>query len=404
MAQRDWEKARRVPTELATEFAMVAAQSYEAWVKAREDSDFASFRPWLEKVLELPRRDIECFAPYDDPYDVVLDDFEAGMKTGEVRAIFALLESELVSLVASHAADEEDDFMRGPFAIDSQIALSREIIERFGATGISFASIHGAPFERSRSVGDIRLTMRYDKRDLNSLFTAMHECGHGLYEWGVSPSLERTPLCTGCSAALHESQSRLWENVVGRSLPFWRWFYPRVQETFREKLGDVSLERFHHAINRLGARSFGSRPTRRATASTSCCGSTSSRSSSPADLPSRTSRTRGTRGSRSSWESLFRTTRSGAPGLPLVGGSFGYFPTYLLGTVLSVQMWDKSAVLRSRNSRSGWSGGTSRTSTPGCARTSTRSAASSHQRRRSSAVGRPIHPRAKPPIPPAGEA
>ena len=208
---------------------MVGAQSYEAWVKAREDSDFASFRPWLEQVLELRLRYIECFAPYDDPYDVVLDDFEAGMKTDEVRAIFAVLEPELASLVASHATEEEDDFLRGPFAIDSQIELSRELIERLGATWDQFrldTTVH--PFETSFGLGDIRLTTRYDEDDVNSLFTAMHECGHGLYEWGVSPSLERTPLCSGCSAALHESQSRLWENVVGRSLPFWRWFYPRV--------------------------------------------------------------------------------------------------------------------------------------------------------------------------------
>ena len=107
------------------------------------------------------------------------------------------------------------------------------------------------PFETTFGLGDIRLTTRYSENDIHSLFTAMHECGHGLYEWGVSPALERTPLCTGASAALHESQSRLWENVVGRSLPLWRWFYPRVQKAFPEKLGNVSLESFHGGINRV---------------------------------------------------------------------------------------------------------------------------------------------------------
>jgi len=258
VAHRDWNKARRVPAELAVEFAQTAAQAYEVWVKAREESDFASFRPWLERMVDLRCRYVECFAPYDDPYDVLLDDFEPGMKTDEARAVFAVLEPALVALVAEHATDEEDDFMRGPFSIESQTALSRELIERFGATWDQFrldTTVH--PFETTFGLGDIRLTTRYSEDDIQSLFTAMHECGHGLYEWGVSPSLERTPLCSGVSAALHESQSRLWENVVGRSLPFWRWFYPRVQETFPEKLGVVSLESFHRAVNRP-RRSFDS--------------------------------------------------------------------------------------------------------------------------------------------------
>ena len=343
VAKRDWEKARRVPTELATKFAMVGAQSYEAWVKAREDSDFASFRPWLEQVLELRLRYIECFAPYDDPYDVLLDDFEAGMKTDEIREIFAVLEPELASLVASHVTDEEDDFLHGPFAIDSQIALSRELIERFGATWDQFrldTTVH--PFEITFGLGDVRLTTRYDEDDVNSLFTAMHECGHGLYEWGVSPSLERTPLCSGCSAALHESQSRLWENVVGRSLPFWRWFYPRVQETFPEKLGDVSLERFHRAINRArrsfirvdsDETSYGLHVILRFDLEQELV----SGRLAVKDLPD-------------AWNTRFEelmgiTVPNDALGVlqdsHWSGGSFGYFPTYLLGTVLSVQIWEQ---------------------------------------------------------------
>ena len=344
VAQRDWGKARRVPTELATEFAMVGAQSYQAWVKAREDSDFASFRPWLEQVLELRLRYIECFAPYDDPYDVVLDDFEAGMKTDEVRAIFAVLEPGLASLVASHATEEEDDFLRGPFAIESQIELSRELIERFGATWDQFrldTTVH--PFETTFGLGDIRLTTRYDEDDVNSLFTAMHECGHGLYEWGVSPSLERTPLCSGCSAALHESQSRLWENVVGRSLPFWRWFYPRVSETFTEKLGDVSLERFHRAINRA-RRSF----IRVDADETSYGLHVILRFELEQEL---LSGQLAVKDLTDAWNTRFEelmgiTVPSDALGVLQDShwsmGSFGYFPTYLLGTVLSVQIWEQA--------------------------------------------------------------
>ncbi|MFO7571762.1 MAG: hypothetical protein R6W48_04080, partial [Gaiellaceae bacterium] len=237
VARRDWEKTRRVPTELVAEFTKTQAESYEAWVKARESDDFASFRPWLERILELRLRYVECFAPYDDPYDVLLDDYDEGMRTADVREIFALLQPELVALVAEHAADDEEDPFRGPFTIAAQESLSRELVERMGATWDQFrldVTVH--PFETAFGLGDIRLTTRYSEDDVLSLFTAMHEGGHGLYEWDSSPTLDRTPLCGCYSATLHESQSRLWENVVGRSLPFWRWFYPRVQEAFPSQL------------------------------------------------------------------------------------------------------------------------------------------------------------------------
>jgi carboxypeptidase Taq len=252
VARRDWEKLRRIPTDLAAEIAGAQAESYQAWVGARERSQFGDFQPHLQRMLELSRRLIACFDQYDEPYDVLLDFYEEGMRTEEVRTVFARLQPEITALVAEHAADsDEDEFMRGPFAIPPQEVLSRELIERFGGSWDAWRldlTVH--PFAVPFALGDIRLTTRYNEDDLHSLFTAMHECGHGLYEYGVSPSLERTPLCEGTSSALHESQSRLWENVVGRSLPFWRWFYPRVQESFPEQLGDVSLERFHRAVNR----------------------------------------------------------------------------------------------------------------------------------------------------------
>ena len=344
VAKRDWSKARRVPVELATDLVRAAAQSYEVWVKARQDSDFASFRPWLEQIVELRRRYVECFAPYDDPYDPLLDDFESGMKTDEVRAIFGVLEPELTALVAEHATDDQDAFLQGPFPIESQAALSRELIERFGATWDQFrldTTVH--PFETTFGLGDIRLTTRYSENDLHSLFTAMHECGHGLYEWGVSPALERTPLCTGASAALHESQSRLWENVVGRSLPFWRWFYPRVREAFPEKLGDVSLEHFHHGINRVrrslirvdaDETSYGLHLILRFELEQELV----SGRLAVKDLPD-------------AWSARFAELMGvSVPNDSLGvlqdshwgGGAFGYFPTYLLGSVLSVQIWEKA--------------------------------------------------------------
>ena len=344
VARRDWEKARKVPTELEAELARTAAQSYEAWVKARELSDFAAFRPWLERVLELRLRWIECFAPYEDPYDVLLDEHEPGMRTDEVQAVFAALEPELVALVAEHATEDEDDYLRGRFPVSHQELLSRELVERFGANWDEFrldATVH--PYMTTFGLGDIRLTTRYADDDLLSLFTAMHECGHGLYEWGVSALLDRSPLCSGASAALHESQSRLWENIVGRSLPFWRWFYPRVQETFPDELSGVSLARFHRAVNRA-RRSFV-----RVDADETTYGlhvilrfeleqELISGRLAVKDLPE-------------AWNTRFAEH----VGLEVPddrlgvlqdghwsGGQFGYFPTYLLGSVLSVQIWEKA--------------------------------------------------------------
>jgi carboxypeptidase Taq len=343
IARRDWEKASRVPSALAAEIKGTAADAHRAWVKAREDSDFDAFRPWLERMLELRLEWAECFAPYDDPYDVFLDHWEPGMLTTEVRAIFDPLESQLVELADEHETTEDDAFLRGPFPVDRQEALSREIVESFGGTWNVFRldrAVH--PFATSFGRDDIRLTSRYYETDLNSLFTAMHECGHGLVEHGVSATLEGTPLCEGASNAIHESQSRLWENVVGRSLPFWRWFYPRVREAFPDVLGNVPVETFHAAVNRV-RRGF-----IRVDADQTTYGlhvilrfdleqDLVSGRLAVADLPT-------------AWNGRFaelfgREVPNDRVGVlqdvHWAGGSFGYFPTYLLGTVLSVQVWNK---------------------------------------------------------------
>ena len=343
VGRRDWDRARRVPTELAAEFAQAAAESYAVWVAARENSDFEAFRPSLERIVELRRRYIECYAPYDDLYDVVLEDYEPGMKTSEVREIFGVLTPALRELVAEHATEEDDAFMRGPFPVAAQDALSRQLCEAFGATWDQFrldTTVH--PFAINFGLGDIRLTSRYSEGDLLALFTAMHECGHGLYEWGVSPALERTPLCTGVSSALHESQSRLWENIVGRSLPFWRWFYPRVQDAFPEPLGGVPLEQFHRAVNRVrrsfvrvdaDETSYGLHVILRFELEEELLAGRLA----VKDLPD-------------AWNSRFEelmgiVVPDDALGVlqdaHWSGGSFGYFPTYLLGTVLSVQIWER---------------------------------------------------------------
>jgi carboxypeptidase Taq len=344
VARREWERMRRIPTELASEFAKTQADSYQAWVRAREKDDFAAFRPFLERVVELRLRMAECIDPGKDPYAVMLDDFEEGLVTDEVQRVFSTLQPELTALVAEHADADGEDVLRGPFAVEAQQALSRQLIEVFGASWDAFRldlTVH--PFQVTFGRDDIRLTTRYTEDDLNSLFTAMHECGHGLYEWGSSPSLDRTPLAGCHSSALHESQSRLWENVVGRSLPFWRWFYPRVQEAFPDRLADVSLEQFHGAVNRAqrtfvrvdaDETSYGLHVILRYELEQALV----SGKLAAADLPD-------------AWNTRFEELL----GLEVPddrlgvlqdshwsGGAFGYFPTYLLGSVLSVQIAEKA--------------------------------------------------------------
>jgi carboxypeptidase Taq len=254
VARRDYDKARRVPTELRAELAMAASHGLRAWAEAKEASDFGRFLPALERTLELKRRYIECFDGADEPYDILLDDYERGMKTAQVRAIFDRLKTEQIPLLAEivrRNGDSGDGAVDGEFPIDAQRAFSRQVIEAFGLRpGTWRLDPTAHPFASGGGVDDIRLTTFYHDDNLESLFASMHEYGHGLYEHGVDPALERTPLGTGVSLGLHESQSRMWENLVGRSRPFWRFFYPRLQQAF-PRLAGVDLETFYRAINRV---------------------------------------------------------------------------------------------------------------------------------------------------------
>ncbi|HVM18129.1 MAG TPA: carboxypeptidase M32 [Gaiellaceae bacterium] len=253
VVRADYEKARRVPAELRAEMTRAASEGLRAWMGAKAESDFAAFLPALERNVELRRRYIDCFDGYDEPYDVLLDDYERGMKTAEVRAIFEEVKHALVPLIREAAdRDADDDFLRGSFPVERQEAIGREVIEAFGFRPDSWRLDHTPhPFAGGAGIDDIRITTHYRERDLDSFFATMHEYGHGLYEHQVARELERTPLGSGVSLGVHESQSRMWENLVGRSLPFWRFFYGRLQAAFPEQLGDVELERFYRAVNRV---------------------------------------------------------------------------------------------------------------------------------------------------------
>jgi carboxypeptidase Taq len=255
VAQRDYERAVKVPPAFVAEFSSHAAASYEAWTRARPDNDFAAMRPLLEKTLDLSRQYAEFFPGYAHIADPLIDMSDYGMDASTVRALFAALREQLVPIVqaitAQPAADEA--CLRQRFPEAQQLAFGLETIKQIGydfTRGRQDKTHH--PFMIKFSLGDVRITTRFSENDLgNALFGTIHESGHALYEQGIRMDFEGTPLASGTSAGVHESQSRLWENIVGRSRGFWQFFYPRLQLIFPDQLGDVSLDTFYRAINKV---------------------------------------------------------------------------------------------------------------------------------------------------------
>jgi carboxypeptidase Taq len=252
IARRDHDRATRIPGELVVAIARVTAEAIPAWMQAREESDFERFRPHLERQVELRREVAACFPEAVHPYDALLDSYEPGATTASVRDVFARLRDGLVPLVEAIAERPAPPDLPGPFDVGAQRTLALEIARTFGFEDDAWRiddAVH--PFAQSIARTDVRVTARWDERDLSGIFAVMHEVGHGLYEAGVDPALDRTTLGTGVSLGIHESQSRTWENQVGRSLPFWEHWYPRAQELFGATLADVSLPDFHRAVNRV---------------------------------------------------------------------------------------------------------------------------------------------------------
>jgi carboxypeptidase Taq len=252
-ARRDYDKAVQVPAELRAEMARAAAEARPVWVQAKQESDFARFLPALERNVELRLRYIECFDGVAEPYDVLLDDYEPQTTTAEVRETFEPLKNELRPLIAElREQDVDDSFLTGSFPVDRQERLAKGVVELFGmrpGTWRLDPTVH--PFASGAGSDDVRITTNYDPRSMKSLFSTMHEYGHGLYTHQLPQRLSRLPTGGPCSLGIHESQSRLWENLVGRSAPFWRFFYPRVQAAYPEQLGAVELDRFFAAINKV---------------------------------------------------------------------------------------------------------------------------------------------------------
>jgi len=345
VVRRRWSKARRVPSELASELARAASVGQEAWVAARVNSDFSAFAPYLERNLELAREYVACFDGYDCAYDVLLDDYDPGMTTAVVAGLFVELRSELVPLIATiaeHADAVDDSILHGDFPVATQRRLVCETVAQMGFTDDSWRiddAVH--PFATSIGPGDVRITTRWDEAYFPSgLYGAMHECGHGLYEDGIAAELRGTPLGETESLAVHESQSRMWENMVGRGAPYASVLAARVSNLFGTPVAPGVMYR---AVNKIqpsyirveaDEATYGLHIVLRFELEQELIEGRLA----VADLPE-------------AWNSRFKEYF----GLDVPDDSFGvlqdvhwsaglvgYFPTYALGNLIAGQLWDRA--------------------------------------------------------------
>lgn len=255
LAKRNYELLTKIPIEKLIEFIKVTTMANDIWVKARQDNNFKSFQPILQRIIELRQEFSDAFKPYDHIYDPLLDQFEPGMKTADVIAIFKILRPKQVELIKAIRETEQVDnsFIKQNYAIDLQEKFGKFVISRFGYDWTrGRLDIAPHPFTTGFGWGDVRITTRYLENDgLSALFSTMHEAGHAMYEQGLDKKYARLAIQGGTSLAFHESQSRMWENLVGRSYEFWTYFYPTFQMLFSNHLGNVSLDQFYKGINRV---------------------------------------------------------------------------------------------------------------------------------------------------------
>jgi carboxypeptidase Taq len=255
VTRRSYGRAVKVPAEFMARFYSHIAESYEVWGKARPANDFAAVKPYLEKTLDLILEMANYFPGYEHIADPLIAYSDYGMTAASVGAIFGELREQLVPL--AHAILErpsaDDACLKLTYPEGKQLAFGEGVIRTFGydfERGRQDKTLH--PYMTKFSLGDVRITTRVNENDLSeALFGTLHESGHAMYEQGIRRDYEGTPLADGTSSGVHESQSRLWENLVGRSLGFWNHYYPKLQEAFPSQLGNVSLQDFYRAINKV---------------------------------------------------------------------------------------------------------------------------------------------------------
>jgi len=255
--KKEFERNKKIPVDRYQEFVILTSQAGTVWEEARAKNDFAMFRPYLERIVDMQLEFIDYWGSKgDNTYDTLLDMYEPDMTVAQLDEMFGILREKTVPLLQKISASPQKpdtSFLTKTFAEAEQEAFSRMIIEKIGydfKAGRLDRSVH--PFCTSFGPGDVRITTRFNPNFFSTaLFGCIHEAGHAIYEQNISQDLLGTPLCDGTSMGIHESQSRFWENVVGRSLPFWKHFYKDLTAQFPSQLEGVSVEQFYRAINQV---------------------------------------------------------------------------------------------------------------------------------------------------------
>jgi carboxypeptidase Taq len=342
----DYDQERRLSEELVTELAKAETLAFAAWAKAKQESNFNLFRPQLEHMLELKRQQAEALTYTDTPYDALLKLYEPDLNTAQVESLFSQLRERLVPLIAAISTkgkSVDTTPIRQHFPDAMQWKLHQRLLQMMG-----FDTEHGRldraehPFTTTFGVQDVRLTTHVYPTDLCSgLYSTIHEAGHGLYEQGVDLKLDRTPLAGGATLSVHESQSRLWENLIGRSRLFWQHFMPTVREIFPQQMAGVNIDQIYRAVNEVKP-SFIRVDADEATYNLHIFirfeleQDLVTGKLAVADLPE-------------AWNNKYESYLGIRPSndaegvlqdVHWSGGLFGYFPTYALGNILSVQIWD----------------------------------------------------------------
>jgi carboxypeptidase Taq len=350
VTRRDFDRAVKVPSELVGEIARVTTLAYEEWTQARRENDYARFAPWLEKNLDLTRKVAECLG-YDDGemYDALLDQYEPGMKAAQVRTLFEAVKPTLIALVQEIAARGpeavDDSVLHREYDLDTQRRFGEKVVTDLGfdwKRGRQDQAVH--PFCTSFTRGDVRITTRYDDHFLPcALFGSMHETGHALYEQGVAPRYDGNVLGGGTSLGVHESQSRLWENLVGRSRAFWERYYGGLQAAFPGALQNTAMEEWYRAINKVSPSlirveadevTYNLHILLRFELEVELLEGRLSAADAPQAWNAKMQ------------EYLGLTPPTDSAGIlqdvHWSGGSIGYFPTYSIGNILSVQFFEKA--------------------------------------------------------------
>jgi carboxypeptidase Taq len=346
MTRRDFDKITKLPVEFVEERARARSISTQVWREARPRNDFAMFRPHLEGMVDYARREADYLGYTDHPYDALLDNYEPAMTATDVKVLFARLREVTVPFLravvdrgpvvdAAFLRRESDEAGQERFGLDVAVTFGYDL-----RRGRLDRSPH--PFASGFGQKDVRITTRYKRGDMTSaIFGIFHEAGHAMYEQGVAPSLERTPLSRGTSLGMHESQSRMWENLVGRSRNFWRHYFPRLQQVFPDQLRDVDADVFYRAVNvvkpdliRVEADevTYNLHIMLRFDLELALLDGTLK----AADLPEAW-----TAGMQKYLGLTPPDDRDGVmQDIHWSGGSIGYFPTYTLGNVISVQLFE----------------------------------------------------------------